>query len=410
MSAAFPSRRLTWVLLVAGAIGALATVALFAHMFAGDLSGLAWSTPFLGAYAAGVIAFRIRPDSSPRGACSRSAPPRRSSSALRWRWRWRSTPPAAGWWLGPANVVVQLLGLAEGAAMVALLAVYPDGRLRPALRAAAGPRGRRAGGRGADPAAARPSDPAAGLGVRVGRRSPRVAARASRRSPARSTSARCRSSARPCACTWRLRSRSPRSPARSSSACATAACAPAQRLQIRWPMYGVLARLVAPLAHGCGRVPERCRSRRRHPRDRRARRAAGVGRRSACVKPDLFDVDRAMRRSLVYAPLWIAIAGAYVGIAAALGLAASGDGLQLAIARDDRRHGAVRAGPPPPRRARGAVGLRRVGQRRGALRRLGDDARAHARPRAADARRSPRPPARGSASRWMRIRVDGAAP
>ena len=39
-----------------------------------------------------------------------------------------------------------------------------------------------------------------------------------------------------------------------------------------------------------------------------------------------------MRRSLVYAPVWIAIAGAYVGIAAALGLAASGAGLQLAIA------------------------------------------------------------------------------
>ena len=50
------------------------------------------------------------------------------------------------------------------------------------------------------------------------------------------------------------------------------------------------------------------------------------------VKPDLFDIDRAMRRSLVYVPLWIAIAGAYIGVAALLGLAASGEGLQLAIA------------------------------------------------------------------------------
>ncbi len=50
------------------------------------------------------------------------------------------------------------------------------------------------------------------------------------------------------------------------------------------------------------------------------------------VKPDLFDIDRAMRRSLVYVPLWIAIAGAYIGVAAVLGMAASGAGLQIAIA------------------------------------------------------------------------------
>ena len=50
------------------------------------------------------------------------------------------------------------------------------------------------------------------------------------------------------------------------------------------------------------------------------------------VKPDLFDIDRAMRRSLVYVPLWIAIAGAYIGVAARSGCAASGEGLQLAIA------------------------------------------------------------------------------
>ena len=38
-----------------------------------------------------------------------------------------------------------------------------------------------------------------------------------------------------------------------------------------------------------------------------------------------------MRRSLAFAPLWIAIGGVYIGLAAALGLAASGAGLQLAI-------------------------------------------------------------------------------
>ena len=81
------------------------------------------------------------------------------------------------------------------------------------------------------------------------------------------------------------------------------------------------------------------------------------------LKPDLFDVDRAMRRSLVYAPLWIAIGGAYVGIAAAIGLAASSAGLQLAIAvtivatvlfEPARRHLAG---------AGGALGVRRVAQR-----------------------------------------------
>ena len=49
------------------------------------------------------------------------------------------------------------------------------------------------------------------------------------------------------------------------------------------------------------------------------------------VKPDLFDIDQAMRRTMVFAPLWIAIAGAYIGTAAALGFAASSLGLQVAV-------------------------------------------------------------------------------
>ena len=73
-------------------------------------------------------------------------------------------------------------------------------------------------------------------------------------------------------------------------------------------------------------------SRRLRPaRDRRTRCAPGVGghrpRQAAPVR------RRPCHGSFahVYAPLWIAIAGAYVGAAAALGLAASSAGLQLAI-------------------------------------------------------------------------------
>ncbi|MDQ3484926.1 MAG: hypothetical protein M3445_05885, partial [Actinomycetota bacterium] len=49
------------------------------------------------------------------------------------------------------------------------------------------------------------------------------------------------------------------------------------------------------------------------------------------VKPDLFDIDRAVRRTLVYAVMWTAIGAGYVGVTAALGLAASSQGLQVTV-------------------------------------------------------------------------------
>lgn len=52
----------------------------------------------------------------------------------------------------------------------------------------------------------------------------------------------------------------------------------------------------------------------------------------AIVRPDLMDVDIVVRRTLAYGALWLTIAGAYVALAAALGLAAGSVGIQLAVA------------------------------------------------------------------------------
>ena len=57
--------------------------------------------------------------------------------------------------------------------------------------------------------------------------------------------------------------------------------------------------------------------------------AAGFG--LALFRSGLWDIDLVVRRSVVFAVLWIAIAGAYVGIAAGLGLAA-GSRLPVALA------------------------------------------------------------------------------
>jgi signal transduction histidine kinase len=48
--------------------------------------------------------------------------------------------------------------------------------------------------------------------------------------------------------------------------------------------------------------------------------------------PHLFDIEGVARRSAVYLALWTAIAAAYVGVAAAAGLAAGGENLQVAVA------------------------------------------------------------------------------
>lgn len=352
MVATFPSCRLARGLLFAGAAGAVATVLLFAHMFGGDLSGIAWSTPFLGGYLAGVIAFHIRPeDVAARrllafGAAATIFIGVAVALALAFDSYGRE------WWLGPANIAVQLLGLAEGAAMIALLAVYPDGEYghryeRRLVRLVAGlavavPIVLLLARATLQPAwvfawgAEDGGSPTGGF--------PEIASPIHVRSlsflgaPLRAYLDAALALAPPVgAVVVGLRYRRLRAQ---------------RRLQIRWPMYGVLAVSLAPLAAvlrqaGALSAPVSdliviaalC-----------ALPASAV---IGLVRPDLFDVDRAMRRPLVYMPLWIAIAGAYVGVAAALGLAASAAGLQLAIVvtivatvlfEPARRYLAVRAG------------------------------------------------------------------
>lgn len=50
------------------------------------------------------------------------------------------------------------------------------------------------------------------------------------------------------------------------------------------------------------------------------------------VRPDLLDVNVVIRRSIAYGALWVGVAAVYVGLAAALGLAAGSVGIQLAVA------------------------------------------------------------------------------
>lgn len=328
--ATFPSPGLTRVLLLAGAVGVLATVAVFLREFGSDLSGLAWSTPYLAGYAAGVIASRARPEHL-------AARRLLAFGAIATIWIGATVALSQAfddygrqWWLGPANVGGQLLGLGVGAAMIALLAVYPDGAYghRYEQRLVRGVAGLAAVvpiavlltgptvhpnwvfAWGAESAATSAAGfPEIASPIHVG-------ALAFLGAPLRAyLDAALALAPLIGAVVVGLRYRRLRAE---------------QRLQLRWPMYGVLVVLVAPLAAlaqeagalspavtdaivilGLLALP--------------ASVATGL------VKPDLFDVDRTMRRSVVYAPLWIAIGGAYIGVAAALGFAASGAGVQLAI-------------------------------------------------------------------------------
>lgn len=321
----FPSRDLTRSLLVAGAAGSLPTGVLFADMAVDDPLALAWAMPFLGAYGAGVLAVRRRMD---------HVAARRFlllGTVGTW-WIGASVGLALAfdeygerWWLGPGNVSVQILGLEMGTALVALLAVFPDGSYRRRYERALV---RLLGGLGVgvpvallvvEPAV-RPAsvfawdDPSPdfpviesilhvgaidALGVLLGAYlevslplAPLLGA-----------------------ILLGLRYRQLPAPA---------------RLQLRWPMYGALAVVVAPLSallYQAGAIPLAVRD---------AVIIVGLAVPPASiavglVKPDLFDVDRAVRRSLLYLPIWVALAGAYIGIAAALGLAASSLGLQVAV-------------------------------------------------------------------------------
>ena len=102
-------------------------MAALALLVASGFAGTAWSIPFLGAYVGGVVAFRMRPDEPAArrlltfGAIATGFIASVLGLAL------AVDELDEGWWLGPANVGVQVVGLAMQAAMIALLAIYPDG-------------------------------------------------------------------------------------------------------------------------------------------------------------------------------------------------------------------------------------------------------------------------------------------
>jgi signal transduction histidine kinase len=331
--ATFPSRRLTWRLMVfAGIPVLLGSCALAPWTGRQDLGGLAWYLPGIAAYAAGVVAFRARPENlAGRRLLAFGVVTvlfNLTQNLLLYA-LFEHGPP--GWWYGPANVVMQMLGLVIVAVLLAALAVYPDGayQRRYELRVVYG-------------AAAlvvvvpllallaRPTLMPAAIFEWIGGSreaadqifppiaSPiHVAALSFLEAPVRFFL----SIAFTLIPFWAgivlaLRYRRFRAE---------------RRLQLRWPMYGGFAAIVTgiegliwqvadipfavSLTTEVGALIIVCAS-------------LVIG----LVKPDLFDIDRAMRRSLVYVPLWIAIAAAYIGVAALLGLAASGEGLQLAIA------------------------------------------------------------------------------
>jgi signal transduction histidine kinase len=333
VTATFPSRRLTWRLMVfAGIPLVLGSLVLAPWTGRHDLGGLAWYVPGIAVYAAGIVAFR---------ACPENVTGRRllvfgvvtvlfnlSQNLLLYA-LFDHGPP--GWWFGPANVVQQMLGLSIGVFLLAALAVYPDGiyqrryelrlvhgaaalvvvvpllalLVRPTLMPAAifeWISGSRAAADELFPAIASPLH---------------VAALSFLDAPVRFFL----SIAFTAIPFWAgvvlaLRYRRLRAE---------------PRLQLRWPMYAGVATLVtgieglvwqvADIPYAVSIVTEIG-----------ALLVVAASLAIGLVKPDLFDIDRAMRRSLVYVPLWIAIAGAYIGVAALLGMAASGAGLPIAIA------------------------------------------------------------------------------
>ena len=328
MQARFPSQALSRGLLALGAVASVATGVAFALAFGGDVFGWAWSVPFVGGYVAGAIAFRVRPE---------NAAARRLllSGTVATSWIGASVAVSVGfetygrtWWLGPADVAVQVLGLAMWAATISLLAVYPDGEYghrneRRLVKTLAGcaigvPLALLICRPVLQPAWVFAWDEASGTTDGFPRiPSPfHVELLEFLGAPLRAylDSALALSPVIGAVVVWR---RYRRMPAR-------------RRMQIRWPLFGVLVALVTPLSavlQSLGGLSAGIAQGIQIVALTALPASVGVG----LVKPTLFDVDRALRRSMLYAPLWIAIAGAYVGVAAALGLAASGKGLQLAV-------------------------------------------------------------------------------
>ena len=324
----FPSRGLTWTALVLGAVATCGTLVLFVWMARSEPGVLVWCTPFALGFAAGTWAFLRRPaDVAARrllvfGALAVLFIGTVVGFVVAY------DELGQRWWLAPGNVAAQAVGLTFEAAMIAMLAVYPDGTyhrrferwvvrtaavLAPTLPLAllvASPEVHpmRAFLWGEDdgtttfPSLASPLhvpaleflalplravvDAALALGPLVG--ALLVASRYRRLSPR-------------------------------------------ERRQIRWPSYGVLLLGLTPVAAVLAELGLLS-SGARDAVIMLALSALPVSTAVGLVRPELFDIDQAARRSLVFAPLWIAIAGTYVGVAAALGFAASALGVPAVVA------------------------------------------------------------------------------
>ncbi|MDP8968019.1 MAG: hypothetical protein M3N04_05410, partial [Actinomycetota bacterium] len=106
---------------------------------------------------------------------------------------------------------------------------------------------------------------------------------------------------------------------------------PERRLQMKWPMAGAIPLALAPLIDAlvaAGAIPL--------PLGDADEIVALVVFPCAItiglVRPQLFDIEGVVRRAAAYGALLLVVAGVYVGIAAALGVALGGENLQVAAA------------------------------------------------------------------------------
>ncbi len=179
---------------------------------------------------------------------------------------------------------------------------------------------------------------------------------------------------------------------------------PERRLQMKWPMAGAIPLALAPLidaAVAAGAIP--------FPLGDADEIVAIVVFPCAItiglVRPQLFDIEGVVRRAAAYGLLLIVVAGVYVGIAAALGVALGGENLQVAAAMaivatlvfEPARRALTR------RAARFAGGERVSGEE--LMRRLGATLE-HTLDRGALMRAIAATAREGIGARWARIRLD----
>ncbi len=321
-----PGRRLIPLLLVVGGLAGVAAI-VAGLVEVQDQSGtLIWAVPFLSAYVGGVIAVRARPDNLAARrlllfGVSTLVWLAASDALLIWR------NDLGGFYVA-ANALVQVLGLLFVAALVAMLAVYPDGVIERAserrapivlvVLAVAAPLVLLLASEDVVPAwiiewySELPGfrAPSAESPLFVGALSFLAA-------PLRVV----------------LEAGLAATPLIGAVLAARRyrAFPAAKRLQLKWPFYAALVLFVLPVNDVLvvwGVIPHTGGDLMEYVALIVLPAALTIG----LVRPDLFDLESAVRRSVVYVGLWVVIALAYVGVAAGLGIAAGGENLQVAVA------------------------------------------------------------------------------